>query len=89
MVIRTLGFPATLTSLLGFSSLEYWCWYSYRCGMIALMVARVHVALALWLKFKKKENHYWYLQVYGLIYVPFYFGWLQKNTRLCHGRRKV
>jgi hypothetical protein len=53
MVIRTLGFSATLTRLFGFSSLEYWCWYSCQCGMIALMVACVHVALALRLKFKK------------------------------------
>jgi hypothetical protein len=58
--------------------------------MIALMVACVHVVLALRLKFKKKkENHYWYLQVYGLISVPLSFGWLQENTRLCHGRRRV
>jgi hypothetical protein len=54
MVIRTIGFPAMLTRLFGFSSLEYWCWYSYRCGMIALMVACVHVAFALRLKLKKK-----------------------------------
>jgi hypothetical protein len=53
MVIRTLGFPVMLTRLFGFSFLEYWCWYSCRCGMIALMVACVHVALALQLKFKK------------------------------------
>jgi hypothetical protein len=32
---------------------------------------------------KKKENHYWYLQVDGLISVPLSFGWLQENTRLC------
>jgi hypothetical protein len=38
---------------------------------------------------KKRENHYWYLQVYGLISVPLSFGWLQDNTRLCHGRRRV
>jgi hypothetical protein len=38
---------------------------------------------------KKKKNHYWYLQVYGLISVPLSFGWLQENTRLCHGRRRV
>jgi hypothetical protein len=38
---------------------------------------------------KKRENHYWYLQVYGLISVPLSFGWLQENTRLCHGRRRV
>jgi hypothetical protein len=36
---------------------------------------------------KKRENHYWYLQIYGLIYVPLSFGWLKENTRLCHGRR--
>jgi hypothetical protein len=40
-------FPAMLIRLFGFSSLEYWCWYSCRCCMIALMVACVHVALAL------------------------------------------
>jgi len=51
--------------------------------MIALMVACVHVALALRLKLKKRENHYWYLQVYGLLSVPLSFGWLQENTRLC------
>jgi hypothetical protein len=55
MVIRTLGFPATLTRLFGFSSLEYWCWYSCRCGMIVLVVACVHVALALRLRKKKGE----------------------------------
>jgi hypothetical protein len=38
---------------------------------------------------KKRENHYWYLQVYGLIFVPLSFGCLQKNTRMCHGRRRV
>jgi hypothetical protein len=57
--------------------------------MIALVVACVHVALALWLKFKKRENYYWYLQVYGLLSVPLSFGWLQENTRLCYGRRRV
>jgi hypothetical protein len=57
--------------------------------MIALMVVCVHVALALRLKLKKMENHYWYLQVYGLIYVPLSFGWLQENARLYHGRRRV
>jgi hypothetical protein len=34
--------------------------------MIALMVACVHVALALRLKLKKRENHYWYLCHYLL-----------------------
>jgi hypothetical protein len=24
-----------------------------------------------------------------LVSVPLSFGWLQKNTRLCHGRRRV
>jgi hypothetical protein len=38
---------------------------------------------------KKMENHYWYLQVYSLISVPLSFGWLQKNIRLCHERRRV
>jgi hypothetical protein len=57
--------------------------------MIALIVACVHVALALRHKSKKRENHYWYLQVYGLIYVPLSFGWLQENTRLYHRRRRV
>jgi hypothetical protein len=38
---------------------------------------------------KKKENHYWYLQVYGLISVPLSFGCPRENTRLCHGRRRV
>jgi hypothetical protein len=38
---------------------------------------------------KKRENHYWYLQVYSLISVPLSFGWLQKNTRMCHGKRRV
>jgi hypothetical protein len=42
------------------------------------MVACVHVALALRLKLKKRENHYWYLQVYGLVSVLLSFGWLQK-----------
>jgi hypothetical protein len=53
-----------------------------------LMVAYVHVALALQLKLKKK-NYYWYLQVYDLIFVSLSFGWLQKNTRLCHEKRRV
>jgi hypothetical protein len=56
MVIRTLGFPATLIRLFGFSFLEYWYWYSCRCGMIALMVACVHVALTLQLKLKKGKT---------------------------------
>jgi hypothetical protein len=51
--------------------------------MIALMVARVHVALALQLKLKKKENHCWYLQIYGLISMPLPFGWFQENTKDC------
>jgi hypothetical protein len=38
---------------------------------------------------KKRKNHYWYLQIYGLIYVPLSFGWLQENTRLCYGKRRV
>jgi hypothetical protein len=38
---------------------------------------------------KKRENHYWYLQVNGLISVPLSIGSLQKNIRLCHGRRRV
>jgi hypothetical protein len=38
---------------------------------------------------KKKENHCWYLQVYGLISAPLSFGRLQKNTRLCHAKRRV
>jgi hypothetical protein len=46
------------------------------------------LVLALRLK-KKKKNHYWYLQVYGLISVPLSFSWLQENTRLYHGRRRV
>jgi hypothetical protein len=36
---------------------------------------------------KKWENHYRYLQVYGLISMP--FDCLQKNTRLCYGRKRV
>jgi hypothetical protein len=36
---------------------------------------------------KKKKNDYWYLQ--DLLSVPLSFGWLQENTRLCHGRRRV
>jgi hypothetical protein len=38
---------------------------------------------------KKWENHYWYLQIYGVIFVPLSFGRLQENTRLCHRRRRV
>jgi hypothetical protein len=52
MVIRTLGSPAASTRLFGLFSLEYWCWYSCRCWLIVLMVACVHVALALRLKYK-------------------------------------
>jgi hypothetical protein len=59
--------------------------YSCRCGLTNLMVARVHVALALRIKLKLWENLYWYLQVYGLISI---LSCLQKSTRLCHGRRK-
>jgi hypothetical protein len=56
----------------------------------SLMATRGHVALVLQLKLKKNwENHYWYLQVYGLISMPLFFGCLQKSTRLCHGRRRV
>jgi hypothetical protein len=38
---------------------------------------------------KKRKNHYWYLQVYGLIFVPLSFSCPQENTRLYHGRRRV
>jgi hypothetical protein len=39
---------------------------------------------------KKIWKHlYWYLQVYDMIFVPLSFGCLQKNIRLCHGRRRV
>jgi hypothetical protein len=51
--------------------------------MITLMVVCVYIALALWLKLKVWDNLYWYLQVYGLIYVPLFFG------SLCHERRRV
>jgi hypothetical protein len=89
MVIHILGSPTTSTRLFGLFSLEYWCWYSRRCRLIILMVVCVHVALALRLKSKIWEHLYWYLQVYGMIFVPLSFGCLQKNTRLCHGRRRV
>jgi hypothetical protein len=89
MVIRILGSPTTSTRMFGLFSLEYWCWYFRRCGLIILMVACVHVALALWLKSKIWEHLYWYLQVYDIIFVPLSFGYLQKNTRLCYGRRRV
>jgi hypothetical protein len=56
--------------------------------MIALMVVCVHVALAAQIQ-KKRENHCWYLQIDGLMSMPLFFGWLQENTRLCHGRRRV
>jgi hypothetical protein len=52
MVICTLGSLAASTRLFGIFSLEYWCWYSYRCWLIVLMAACVHVALALRLKYK-------------------------------------
>jgi hypothetical protein len=58
--------------------------------MIILIVVCVHVALALWLKSKKKwEDLCWYLEDYSLIYMSLSFGWLQKSTRLCHRRRRV
>jgi hypothetical protein len=52
MVIHILGSPTTSTRLFSLFSLEYWCWYSRRCGLIILMAVRVHVALALRLKSK-------------------------------------
>jgi hypothetical protein len=52
MVIRTLGSPAASTRLFGLFSLKYWCWYSCRRWLIVLMVACVHVALVLRLKYK-------------------------------------
>jgi hypothetical protein len=88
MVIRTLGFPAMLTRLFGFSSgilvlvlLPMW----YDCFNGCVRARSLGTATQI----KKRENHCWYLQVYGLISVPLSFGWLQENTRLCHGRRKV
>ena len=63
--------------------LIYWCWYSCRCCMTALMVACVHAALALRLK-KLCESFRQYLQVHGSLSI---FGCLQKSTRLCSGRR--
>jgi hypothetical protein len=85
MVIRALGSPATSTRLFGYFSLSYWCWYSCRRWLTTSMVARVHVALALRLKLKLWENLRWYFLVYGLVSI---FGFLQKSTRLCLGRRK-
>jgi hypothetical protein len=32
---------------------------------------------------KKKENHCWYLQVYGLISMPLPFSWFHENTKDC------
>src|SRR4051812_20386258 len=61
MVICILGSPTTSTKLFGHFSLAYWCWYSYRCCLSTLMVARVHVALALRFKSKLWENLHWYL----------------------------
>jgi hypothetical protein len=37
----------------------------------------------------KRENHYWYLQVYNLIFMSLSFGCPHENTRLCHRRRRV
>ena len=45
-------FPATSTKRFDCFSLEYWCWYSFRCLLIPLMDACVHVALTLRLKIK-------------------------------------
>jgi hypothetical protein len=42
MVIRTFGSLVMSTRMFGFSFLKYWYWYSCRCCMITLMVARVH-----------------------------------------------
>jgi hypothetical protein len=61
--------PSNVDQVSGYFALTYWCWYSYRYGLTTSMVARVHVALALWLKLKLWENLHWYLQVYGLVYI--------------------
>jgi hypothetical protein len=53
MVIHTLGSPVASIRLFSFCYFEYWCWYSCRYCMITLMVACMHIALALLLKFKK------------------------------------
>jgi hypothetical protein len=79
MVIRTLGFPATLIRLFGFSSLECWCCFN-GCVRARSLGTAAQIK-------KKKKNHCWYLHVYGLISMPLSFGWLQENTRLYHGRR--
>jgi hypothetical protein len=91
MMIRTLGFPAMLMvdkavrflfpGILVLVLLLMW----YDCFNSSVRARSVSTAAQI----KKKENHCWYLQVYDLIYVPLYFGWLQENIRLCHGRRKV
>jgi hypothetical protein len=58
-------------------------WYDFFNGYVR---AR---SLGTTAQIKKRKNHGWYLQVYGLISVLLSFGWLQENTRLCHGRRRV
>jgi hypothetical protein len=73
MVICIFGSPATSTKLFGLFSLEYWWWYSYRCWLIILMDARVHIALAFRIKLKIWEHLYWYWYVYGMISMALFF----------------
>ena len=47
--------PTTLTTWVGYLSLEYQWWCSCRYFLINLMVACVHKVLTLWLKIKKGE----------------------------------
>jgi hypothetical protein len=45
IVIRTLDSSVMSTKLFGYFALIYLCWYSCRCWLTTLIVARVHVTL--------------------------------------------
>jgi hypothetical protein len=50
--------------------------------LIILMVACMHIALALRLKSKIWEHLYWYLQVYEMIFVPLsIMSWKKKSLK--------
>jgi hypothetical protein len=56
MVIHTLDSPAATIKLSSYFALTYWCWYSCRYGLTSSMATHVHVALALRLELKLREN---------------------------------
>jgi hypothetical protein len=55
IVIRILGSPTTPTKVLGYFSLAYWCCYFCRCWLTTLIVAFLHIALALRIRLKLWE----------------------------------